>query len=82
MRFKAALLLMILCAVPLFGSQDEKEDEKQLQIEPSQRYLVLDTHRTKTLQRELDQASAAGYRVAYGNASHNILILEKTSGSP
>jgi hypothetical protein len=40
---------------------------------------VLDTIRTKTLQRELDQAAAAGYRVAFGDPTHNILILEKTA---
>ncbi len=74
MKFQCTLLLLpLLCAAPLFvGAND-----KPLAIDTSQRYLVLDTIRVKTLQGELDQASAAGYRVAFGDASHNILILEK-----
>lgn len=75
MKARIALLTLLLCVVPLLG----RADEKPLPIDTSQRYLVLDTFRAKTLQRELDQSSAAGYRVAYGDPSHNIVILEKTS---
>lgn len=75
MRSKAAFLIVLMCIVPLFNS----EAQEQLQIDISQRYFVLSTIRVKTLQQELNQASAAGYRVAYGDASHNILVLEKTT---
>lgn len=76
MRNKVAFLILLICVVPLINS----EAQEQLQIDSSQRYFVLSTIRVKTLQQELNRASAAGYRVAYGDASHNILVLEKTVG--
>src|SRR5512135_1009544 len=75
MRAKYLCLAVLLCcAIGLFA-----QDNKQMQIDTSQSYLVLDTVRTSTLQRELDQASTAGYHVIYGDTSHDILILEKTT---
>ncbi len=41
------------------------------------RYLILDTVRVSTLQKELNQAAAAGFRVVAGDAGYNILVLEK-----
>ncbi len=71
MKARYIFPLLLACVVPLLG-------QKPLQIDASQRYLLLDTFKTSTLQRELDQASAAGFRVAFGDTAHNILILEKT----
>ncbi len=45
----------------------------------AQRFLILDTSRVGTLQREVDQARVAGYRVINGDAAFNLLVLEKTS---
>ena len=39
----------------------------QLKISPEQRYLALMTVKTSTLQKELDQAAAAGFEVAMAN---------------
>jgi hypothetical protein len=72
MKSKCALLAFILCAMSALA-----QFEKSLQNDSSPRYVVLDTIRAKTLQLELERAAAAGYRVAYGDASHNMLILEK-----
>ncbi len=72
MRAKHIWLAILFCTVAVFSQED-----KQFQMGTSQRYLVLDTVRTATLQRELDAASAAGYRIAFGDAAHGILILEK-----
>ncbi len=52
---------------------------QELRTDSAQRYLVLDTAKTDTLQKEVDQAAAAGYRVVFGDAAYNLLILEKTS---
>ena len=41
------------------------------------RYLILDTVRVKTLQKELADAATAGFRVVSGDAGYNILVLEK-----
>jgi hypothetical protein len=45
------------------------------------RYLLLDTMRESTLRRELERASAAGYRVVAGVASTS-LVLEKVATPP
>jgi hypothetical protein len=45
--------------------------------EPAPRYLILDTARPKTLQKELDHAAGAGFRVVAG--SGRTLILEKAA---
>ncbi|MGE5358534.1 MAG: hypothetical protein ACM3NQ_05905 [Bacteroidales bacterium] len=48
-----------------------------------QRYLVLATLRVSTLQNELRQASAAGYRVvAAWSTNELVLLLEKTAAPP
>ncbi len=80
MKPKYVIVAVLLCAVAVFG-QESKENQapKQAQLDTSQRYLVLDTFKTSTLQRELDEAAAAGYRVVHGDTRHNILILEKTA---
>jgi hypothetical protein len=75
MMGKSAFLVALICLLPSFSI----EDQEQFPIDSSQRYLVLGTIRVKTLQQELNQASAAGYRVAYGDASNKILVLEKST---
>lgn len=46
----------------------------------SQRYLILDTHRKSTMQRELDDAAAHGFRVFGGNAGYKFILLEQDRG--
>jgi hypothetical protein len=41
-----------------------------------ERYLILDTRKLTTLQKELDDAAKAGYRIISGNAGYTILALE------
>lgn len=43
-----------------------KESAPRLKIEPGQRYLVLETVKTSTMQKELDEAAARGFRVVFG----------------
>jgi 2-oxoglutarate-Fe(II)-dependent dioxygenase family protein len=52
------------------------EDQKP-KTETARRYLILDTVRVKTLQKELADAATAGFRVISGDAGYNILVLEK-----
>ena len=66
--------LLLLCPPKVF-CQERKTDS-------AQRYVVLATAKTATLQKEVDQAAAAGYRVALGDAAYNVLILEKASAPP
>jgi hypothetical protein len=57
------------------AAQEQKEGQKagddakrgKLKIEPGQRYLMLSTQKTSTMQKELDEAAAHGFRVAFGS---------------
>jgi hypothetical protein len=73
----AAALACVLCA-PV-SAQEQKEGQKtetktggeakraKLKIEPDQRYLMLATVKTSTMQKELDEAAAQGFRVVTGS---------------
>ena len=56
-----------------------------LKIESGQRYLLLATQKTSTMQKELDEASALGFRVIVGSptsGSEMAILLEKTAEPP
>lgn len=49
-------------------------------LDLTQRYLLLATSRTSTMQKELDQAAAAGYRVqASAGGAEMVVLLEKAA---
>jgi hypothetical protein len=74
MLFLAPVGLLPLCPAKVFC--------QGLNTDSAQRYVILDTAKTATLQKEVDQAAAAGYRVVLGDAAYNVLILEKASAPP
>lgn len=52
----------------------------KLKIEPGQRYLVLETVKTSTMQKELDEAAARGFRVVFGAptaGAEMVILLER-----
>ena len=54
-------------------------------LDPSQRFLLLATKKTATMQKELDEAAAAGYRILVGSPTSGTemaLILEKVAMPP
>ena len=54
-------------------------------LDLTQRYLLLATTKTSTMQKELGQASAAGYRIIAGSPTSGeemALILEKVATLP
>ena len=54
-------------------------------IDPAQRYLLLATERTGTMQKELDSAANQGFRVLMGSptsGSEMVLFLERTAQPP
>src|SRR5262245_45485184 len=74
-RFRKSFFLacLVIFLPALQGAQDSK-------IDFTQPYLLLATGRTSTMQQELDQAAAQGYRVALGSraAGGEIgILLEK-----
>ena len=74
----AAALACALYAAPL-AAQERTEGQKaetktgddakrpKLKIEPGQRYLLLSTLKTSTMQKELDEATSQGFRVVTGS---------------
>src|SRR5687768_3380608 len=65
MRILVALLLALTTSA---GAQDSSPD-------PDQRYLILATHRTSTMQKELDVAAKQGYRVVAASYGRDEIIL-------
>ena len=79
-RLKLAVgaLLLVLAAVPLIGAGPPGQDL-------AGRFLLLATSRTGTMQRELDEAAAAGYRILTGSPTSGdeiAVILEKVVTPP
>ncbi len=68
-----SLLLSVL--VPSASAQ-------RLKIEPEQRYLLLATKKTSTMQKELDEAAALGFRIVVGSPTSGTeiaLLLERVA---
>ncbi|MBI4164747.1 MAG: hypothetical protein HY508_03315, partial [Acidobacteria bacterium] len=78
--FRAATLSLFL-SVLLSGHQPS---EKKTGLDFGQRYLVLGTIRTSTMQKELRQVAAAGYRVLAGwlRDDELVMLLEKVTAPP
>ena len=93
----AAALACALWAAPA-AAQEQKEGPKaeasaetkggveekrgKLQIEPGQRYLLLSTLKTSTMQKELDEAAAQGFRVVTGSPTSTnewAVLLERVA---
>jgi len=71
-RFLPFSLAVSLLAWPAGASSQQAEPN-------AGRFLVLDTSRNDTLQKEMEQAAADGYRVVDGDAAYNLLVLEKVA---
>lgn len=57
----------------------------QVKVEPEQRYLLLATKKTKTMQKELDEAVALGFRVVVGSptsGSEMAILMERVATPP
>jgi hypothetical protein len=70
--------LILVCIPTIAIAQDSK-------LDLSQRFLLLATTKTSTMQKELDQAAAAGYRVLAGSRTRGAeaaIILEKIATPP
>jgi hypothetical protein len=65
---KVIALVCLLASVTLVRAEEPKTGE---------RYVVLSTVRTKTLRAELDKVLAQGYVLVAGDASADVLVLEK-----
>lgn len=68
---------LLLCSLALPAADGE--------LDTSQRFLLLATKKTSTMQKELSEAAAAGYRIMVGSPTSGTemaLILEKVATPP
>lgn len=62
---KTTLACALLLALAAAAAAQEKTRDK-VQLDPDQNYLVLSTKRIQTMEQELDEVAAKGFRVLYG----------------
>lgn len=76
LALSAGFLVLLLPVT--FGAPEPK-------LDLTQRFLLLATQKTSTMQKELDEAAAAGYRILVGSPTSGTemaLILEKVATPP
>ena len=77
--YPLVLALILLTAVSAAA-------QSKLKIDPESRYLLLSTVKTSTMQKELDEASAQGFRIISAasscNQSEMVLFLERVTQGP
>ena len=85
---KVLFSFTLVCALAVAAAaQDKKsgvepETRQKLKIEPDQRYLMLATQKTSTMQKELDEAASRGFRVLTGSPTSTAemaVLLERVA---
>jgi hypothetical protein len=76
-KYFVSLILLLSFSIPVF-SQDK------LKIDDDQSYLLVSTKRIQTMEKELDEAAAKGFRVLYGapTQQYDMSILMKRVETP
>lgn len=72
-----ALCFLAGISLPALTAEPEKE-----KLDLTQRFFVLETNRRSTLEKELKQAAAAGFRIVAGGGASQSYILEKVAEPP
>jgi hypothetical protein len=75
------LALMLLLALVASATAQDKSKVERVKVEDDQTYLVLSTKRIQTMEKELDEAAAKGFRVMFGGptmAWDMALLLKRT----
>lgn len=63
---KTMFALTLLLALTASAAAQDKARTDSLKLDDDQTYLVLSTKRIQTMEKELDEAAAKGFRVLYG----------------
>ena len=66
MRKNIYALTLLLFSLTTLASAQDKAEKDRVKVDDDQTYLVLSTKRIKTMEKELDEAAAKGFRVMYG----------------
>ena len=75
MKKMTMLSVLLVMLIPAAWAQ-------KLKIDPEQRYLLLATTKTSTMQKELDEAAAQGFRILVGSPTSGTeiaLLLERVA---
>jgi len=81
MTLACALLLALAAAA---AAQERPKEKERVQVDPDQNYLVLSTKRIQTMEKELDEVAAKGFRVLYGGPTESFdmaLFLQRTQAA-
>ena len=82
MRFKYLILFLVM----FLSSGASAQAQGKLKIDPENRYLLLSTMKTSTMQKELDEAAAQGFRIVASTSScgqsEMVLFLEREAEPP
>ena len=76
---------MIFTLIALFSAFTLTSSAQQSKTESDDRYLLLATTKTSTMQKELDEASAKGYRILVGSPTSGTemaMFLERVAQPP
>jgi len=76
--FHKPLEILVVCLLFPFMAGAQSSNQQKSQPAPSPRYLILETTKVSTMQKELGDAAHAGYRVVAG-IGRTILILERVA---
>lgn len=82
-RYLSGIMLLLLALAATAAAQDKGKTER-VKIDDDQTYLVLSTKRIQTMEKELDEAAAKGFRVMFGGptlAFDMALLLKRTPGA-
>jgi hypothetical protein len=63
---KYIIALFLLCAVCSLSVSAQEKSSDKLQVDDSENYLILSTKKIQTMEKELGEAAAKGFRVLYG----------------
>jgi len=76
---KPIFMLMLLLSLSTLSVAQNKPGADKVKIDDDQTYLVLSTKRIQTMEKELDEVAAKGFRVLYGapTQSFDMAILLK-----
>lgn len=80
---KYLIALFLLFAVVISASAQSKEADR-VKLEADQNHLILSTKRIQTMEKELDEVAAKGFRVLYGapTVSYDMALFLEKSENP
>ena len=74
------VLIILLLLAPLGAAQ------KRVKVDPEAKYLLLSTNKTSTMQKELDEVAADGFRILASSSScgqmEMVVFLERSARPP